>query len=187
MYSGLKIALIGHIRCGKDTVANIIMNKYGFRRFAIADNIKSISEELYPELIGSGKNRPVQQRVAAVLRKYDEDFWLRLLVKKIKNELSSEMNAVITDLRYPNEYTMFKEMGFIVLKINAPRETRLERMKVAGDIFREDDLNFTTESFIDEISFDCELSNDSSIKVLEENIIKLLPNVSSMSISRAAL
>jgi len=121
----------------------------------------------------------VQQKVAVDLRKHDEDVWLKLLIRKIINDVSPDMNVVLTDLRYPNEYAEFKRLGFFILKINAAKEVRIGRMIAAGDNFKEDDLEFETESFIDGIPFDYEILNESSLEVLEDKIARLMPIISS--------
>lgn len=52
-------------------------------------------------------------------------------------------------------------------------------MIAAGDNFKEDDLEFETESFIDGIPFDYEILNESSLEVLEDKIARLMPIISS--------
>ena len=53
----MKIALFGKIRSGKDTVGKILIEEYGFNRFAFGDGIGEIIQKYFPEAWEGGKPR----------------------------------------------------------------------------------------------------------------------------------
>ena len=49
--------------------------------------------------------RNILENLGSAVRKYDEDFWARSVLKFIKE---TPKNVCISDLRYPNEYRVLK-------------------------------------------------------------------------------
>jgi cytidylate kinase len=113
------IGLTGYAQSGKDTVAQILVDKYGYTRVAFADKIREISYELNP-IVKPGMKlqdavdemgwekakvripevRRIMQDLGVGARKvFGENFW----VQQALRDVHFEGNFVITDVRFPNE------------------------------------------------------------------------------------
>jgi len=131
------IGICGFIGCGKDTVADYLINQHEFKRDSFANNLKDAVSVVFGwdrELLeGRSKeardwreevdtwwanklNMPtltprwiLQYWGTEVARKgFHNDIWVYSLEKKLEN-ISS--NVVITDCRFPNEINSIKNAG----------------------------------------------------------------------------
>jgi hypothetical protein len=116
------IGLTGYAQSGKDTVANILVNNYGYTRIAFADKIREFLYEtnpMYDSIVGEplfvkakvdrdgweeAKKSPHIRRLlqtsgVAARKVFGENFW----VQQALREVHFEGNFVITDVRFPNE------------------------------------------------------------------------------------
>lgn len=162
------IALMGKMGAGKSTVAEILEEKYGYKRFSFGEGVKYYAhlffdpENLDSYLNGTLKNKPreLYQKVGQEARKIDPDIWIKYLAARI-NEFWKEHNQpiVIDDLRQPNERLWAYENKIPVIIIYAPEDLRVERMKKRGDQFKPEHLNHETERYIDVLSIDYFISN----------------------------
>ena len=119
------IGLTGYAQSGKDTVANILVEQYGYTRVAFADKIRDFLYEVNPmvgcspsgylkdlvDLIGwdAAKQEPQVRRLLQDLgvgarKVFGEDFWIKqALVSTLKHQ-----KLVVTDVRFTNEASMIK-------------------------------------------------------------------------------
>ena len=170
---------------GKDTVANYICNKYGYRRIAFADILKEICAVLFgftdEQLNGSEKEvkdpnwfnmtpRQILQFVGTELfrdnmsklnSEFKNDFWLLCCKKKISDILNLDKNAllVISDVRFTNEGDMIKNMDGVVFRV------------MRNNVNKITDLH-ASEKFILSLDVFHEFSNNSSINDLYSQIDK---------------
>ncbi len=154
---------------GKDTAAKIMLEKLkDFRRCAIGDIIKityGAQHNLTYEEIeqNKAKYRAGLIELGNLGRAKDPDYWL----KKI---LEQDGNIIVTDVRVPHEYEIFKNAGAISIRIEADRETRAQR----GTLVGEDDI---TEVGLDNIkNWDFVIENNSDYTNLEKSINETLNN-----------
>ena len=69
-----RIALVGNMRSGKDTFADVLINEKGYTKIAFADELKRICKELFPEQFRNGnKPREILQSVGKCMRSIDYD------------------------------------------------------------------------------------------------------------------
>jgi len=124
------IGLTGYAQSGKDTVAKILVDNYGYIRVAFADRIRDFLFEANPMfdsvageprfvqdyVIANGwetakKNpqiRRLLQNVGVAARNiFGEQFW----VDQAMRQLDPENNYVITDVRFVNEADTLRQMG----------------------------------------------------------------------------
>lgn len=157
----VKLALTGKMRSGKDTIAEYLIRKYNFKRFAFGDGIRNVCKEMFPEIVAQGKPRWLYQGVGQDFRKYDPDVWVKWLFWEM--EQNPYPWIVVTDLRQPNEYDALVEAGFIIIKVHCSTSIRIERMKASGDNFNPEDLNHETEQHIDSFRPHFEIDNSGTI------------------------
>lgn len=178
----MKIALFGKIRSGKNTVADILTEQHGFKQFAFGDGIGEIIETYFPEALQGGKPRRHYQHIGQQLRVLNPDVWVNYLLnavsveahmrKKFANE--TDINIVVTDGRQLNEAERLKKEGFLIVKVTAPEEVRIERMEASGDVFSLEDLQHETELNVDLIEPDVEIINDGTLEDLYIKVQKVI-------------
>lgn len=114
------IGLTGYAQSGKDTLANILVKKFGYTRVAFADPIRELLYEMNPSVKDGGyrvqgvvdgygwdfaKNafpeiRTLLQNLGVGAREvFGEGFWVQQALRKVH----FEGNYVITDVRFTNE------------------------------------------------------------------------------------
>ncbi len=155
---------------GKDTAAKILLEELtDYRRCAMGDIIKLTygkEKGLTYEEIEANK---AQYRADLIAlgnwgRAQDPDYWL----KKI---LEQDGNIIVTDVRVPHEYEIFKNAGAISIRVEASRETRLARGELVGE-------NDITEVGLDNISdWDYVVTNDSDYNTLRAKILNIAANI----------
>src|SRR5690625_5115450 len=72
----MKIGLTGKMRAGKDTVADYLVENYGFKKFAFGDALKRYVHEIF-DVNQNEKPRDIYQRFGQYCRAIDEDVWVR--------------------------------------------------------------------------------------------------------------
>lgn len=155
---------------GKDTVAKILLDKMSdYRRFAMGDVIKLEYGKqkgiTYEEI---EKNKPIYRQGLIDLgnwgRSQDPDYWLKKII-------SQPGKIMVTDVRVPHEYEVFKKAGAITIRVEASRETRATR----GELVGEDDI---TEVGLDNIKdWDYVIENDCTYEKLKAKSLELGNNL----------
>ena len=152
---------------GKDTVAKILLTKMpDFKRFAMGDVIKleygKQNGLTYEEI---EKNKPIYRQGLIDLgnwgRSIDPDYWLKKII-------SQEGNIMVTDVRVPHEYEIFKSAGAVSIRVESSRETRAKR----GELVGEADV---TEIGLDNITdWDFVIENNSDYETLRTKAFELV-------------
>lgn len=156
---------------GKDTMAKIMLELMpDFRRCAIGDIIKLTygkEKGLSFEEIEQNKAiyRPDLIKLGNWGREQHPDYWLHKI-------LEQNSNIMITDVRVPHEYEVFKNAGAITIRVEASRQTRLNR---GGSLSGEDDV---TETGLDHIKdWDYIIDNDSDYENLKTQTKQIVDNI----------
>lgn len=184
----MKIALFGKMRSGKDTVGKILIEEYGFKKFAFGDGIGEIIVKYFPEAWNNGKPRKHYQHIGQELRKLNPDVWINYLLSKVnhyelqvvadglcaKNKPRKKAHVVVTDGRQVNEVERLRQEGFLIVKVTAPEELRVQRILESGDVFNPEALHHETELQVDLINPDIEIINDGTLEELMVKVQKML-------------
>ena len=153
------VLISGFLESGKDTAGNILVKKYGFRRFAFADKLKDEVSTTYgldrqtldtPE----GKRGFVNgQTVRSLLishgnfrRSQDINHWASLIGSEIIR--GKYQRIVITDWRFPNE-KVFLQHALPDFLVETWRIRRFEHSSV----------NDESENALNDFSFDKHIDN----------------------------
>lgn len=167
----MKVAIVGKIRSGKDTVGSMLIKEYGCFRMAFGDEIGKVIRDYFPDALKEGKPRFHYQHIGQRFRDLDPDVWVKQLDKSMKIAyVKGVRRFVITDMRQMNEYNFLKAQGFQVIKVETADEIRLERMNANGDAFTLDDLNHETEQQIDALPYDFLISNNTTLEDLYKQV-----------------
>lgn len=122
------LAITAKARSGKDFTAAKIANQSpkDSAIIPLAEPIKLIVEAIEGE--SDTKNRPALIMVGQGLRKEDPNIWIKVWLRRaIKRVVEKKVDRVICqDLRQPNEFSFFTNLGATVLKIEADHEGRMD-------------------------------------------------------------
>lgn len=177
---GLSVGLTAEMRAGKDEVGKILIEEYGFKRYAFGDGIREVCKMLFPHEFSNGvKPRELlqefgQEQVARYKRVWVDYTFAKMLADGID---PLEDNVVITDLRQPHEYDALVECGFTIVRINAKPEIRKRRMELAGETISEKIMQHPTEQHIRRFDVDFEIDNNGTTDQLRDNVKVLMRNL----------
>jgi dephospho-CoA kinase len=178
------IGLSGYAQTGKDTVAEYLISNYGYRRVAFADPIREALYRLNPVVpVGEFQSThlaqavnglgweetkrisPETRRLLQVLgtevgrEMFGPDFW----VNQAMRNASKFDKIVLTDVRYPNEYRAIKNRDGVIIRIVKPGTTAVNE--------------HSSETALDNFSFDATIVNDGSIHDLGKKIDSVIKGV----------
>ena len=169
------IGLTGQKGVGKDTVADYITARYGYKKMALADPLKQACEAIFglskdqlnnpelkeqPDYFWGKSPRHLMQFLGTDLMRcqFDTDIWTKLIEKRSNGDLAG---CVISDIRFPNEREFVKRNGGMIIKIIRPN-------------LQNDDMH---ESEQGDISADHVISNCDSINELYKQIDSISFNI----------
>ena len=172
------IGLSGYAQSGKDTVAKILVDHYGFRRLAFADPIRELLYEMDPKLtIGHDTYTSIKllvdkvgwevakqnPEVRSMLQGLglgartviDKDIWVGITLRKVWGPTD---NVVISDVRFKNEADMIKQ----IYGLNQVWRVIRPGLKPVNDHISELEL--------DDYEFEFDIYNESTLLALHEDI-----------------
>lgn len=143
------IGIVGFIGCGKDTVADYLVNVYGFRRESFANSLKDAVSAVFGWNREMLEGRSKQSRewretkdewwskrlkkhitprwvlqywgTEVVRRGFHDDMWVASLENRLRQ---SRDDIVITDCRFPNEINAIRNTGGRVVRIKRGPEPK---------------------------------------------------------------
>lgn len=160
------IAFVGAMAAGKTTLADLLIENYGFRKLSMIGAFRDLFGRAYPG-IGKGDEMTVERELrcrwidcpeytdefgydrpphthvrkvkvsgrqqmqdfAPATRSVDRMFWTRVAFNDAEAHMQAGIPVVSDDVRYASEAQMARDRGLLVVKIETPREVRLERYK----------------------------------------------------------
>ena len=164
------IGLSGYAQSGKDEVAKILVEVYGYKRVAFADAIRDAIYTLNPIMTGANirvadyvdelgwdtaKKHPEVRRLLQVMgtevgrQLFDDSVW----IEKALGNVEPNDKIVVTDVRFPNEAKEIKWLFGEVWRINRPAVVSVNE--------------HISESALDNWQFDRILNNDGDLSHLE--------------------
>ena len=151
------VGLTGYKQSGKDTFAKVLVEEFGFTRLAFADALKRDVAEycgITVEQVEREKAalRRVLQLRGVACRDRDPEWWVDVVRTRIARMISDAVShgavrqsAVITDVRFPNEAKMVRNLGGVLLRMRRSdqpmitedthsSETNVDLIEVDGEI-----------------------------------------------------
>lgn len=189
------IIMCGRAHSGKDTAADYLVAKYGATKLALADQLKVITQKLVELFYGTVipleefYNTESKEKVRPTMPDFGGGpFTLRSVLQLVGSEVFRDMIGrdiwcnilrqkisgltVISDCRFPNEAEYFRSIP--EFSVTCIRLTRDACMK------NNDHTSHQSEVYVDEISVDYEIENNSTIGQLHTHlnqIIKKMNNI----------
>ena len=157
---------------GKDTAGKILLDVMPeYKRCAMGDIIKyeyGKTHGLSYQEIEQNKSNYRADLIALGNwgRSQSPDYWLNKIIE-------TEGNIIVTDVRVPHEYEIFKNAGAISIRIEANREVRATRGKLIG----ETDI---TETGLDNVTdWDYIITNNSDYNTFKNSVLKVIDDIKS--------
>lgn len=178
----VRIGILGEIRAGKDSVARIIEDYLEedptaeIGKVAFSNGIHDVIKMIMPETYEGGKPRALLQQLGQFLRGFKEDVWIDYLLNSSQYKQLEESNGhiIVTDVRQPNEARRLQEQGYVLIKVTADKEIRLQRALAEGDNFDPAMLEHETELVVHKCPYDFEIDNSGSVEDLQVAVINML-------------
>lgn len=162
----MKIAIVGKMRSGKDTIADMLTVKQGFKTLAFADGIREIVTTYFPEALEKGKPREHYQFIGQELRKLNPNVWINTLDRRA----ADFTDIIVTDCRQVNEAIYLRENGYMIIKVYASDNLRVKRICDAGEVVSLEQFEHDTEKQVDEIVADFAIVNNGTYAELQEAV-----------------
>jgi hypothetical protein len=167
------IGLSGYARSGKDEVAKILVQEYGYERVAFADAIRHLLYELNPVIVNDDLSRSstvkdlvdeegwdiaksdpevrlLLQNLGVGARKIiDEEVW----IKTALNYVASGSKIVVTDVRFSNEAEALKKLDAQLWRISRSGVNAINK--------------HVSETAMDDYKFDQILKNEGTLEDLQ--------------------
>ena len=169
----LRIALIGGARTGKDTIAQYLGSKAGFKRLAFGDSLKEFLFATFPDLPQEPKPRQAMIDFGQSCRAIDPLVWVKQLHRKARTyEKNGYTNFVITDVRQPNEIEYCRKNGYTLVKVEASTEAQIKRAIAGGEVL--DPENILDSLALSFDGYDLKIENNGSLLDLYKQVDQLL-------------
>lgn len=124
----LKIAFNNWIAgSGKDACADYLVEKHGFKKIALAEDIHGIAHNIYGVPEGERPKRDLLWHIGESLREYDIMVWINHTLRKIKAD--GHDRVVITDVRKVLEHAYLGELGWNNVMIYCDPKVAIKRLK----------------------------------------------------------
>lgn len=170
------VGLSGYAQSGKDTVAQVLVDNYGFTRVAFADKIREFLYEINPmvgcspsgylkdlvDLKGwdTAKQEPQVRRLLQDLgvgarKVFGDDIWIYQVLK----DVHPSDKVVISDVRFINEAECISARGGELWRIKRPGVTAVNA--------------HVSETQIDDYPVDHVVNNEGDVKDLWEEVLML--------------
>jgi dephospho-CoA kinase len=170
-----KISVFGEMRTGKDTAAARIMDKDVFNKFAYGDKLKEHYHAIFG--VSEGKDRTGYQWFGQAMRSFRSSIWIDRLNENMLPTLDAGENAIVTDMRQPNEYKHLKDLGFVMIKVVTSPEVRAERMRNLGDQFTNENMYHETEKNVRFFIADYTIENNGTLEEFEAEIDRVYADI----------
>lgn len=167
------IGITGKAGAGKNTVADILSDNFGYSQLSFAGPLKAALAVLgmpeplraMKELNYPGKNYSYRKAAHTLgtewARCLDEDFWVNLASEKVQELWRiNQKNIVFSDVRFDNEAKMIHSNGGIVLL-------------VVGRDYNTDNSLHASEAGVSSNLVDRVIYNTGSLEELEETVLTM--------------
>ncbi len=168
------IGLTGLARSGKDTVADYLVRKHGFKKIVFSDLLK---EEAVKR--GMPTDKMTLSYLGSLLR---EEKGNAVLAKMVVSRINPEEDYVIVGFRSPEEvdYVRNEVMDFVLVRVDAENALRFKRRSPADPqekekFFSRDDYDMATKGLAKVLDMaDYVIQNNGTLEELYQNVENLL-------------
>ena len=167
----MNIGICGKAGTGKTAVADHLVKKYGYKRYAVADEVKRIAMRLFKM---KEKDRKLLQDIGFKMREIRPSVWIDFLIDQIRGK----DKIVVDDIRYPNEYEALKREGFKMIRVVADREICIKRLTGRDGTAAVERLDDESETAMDEVKIENILNGNLPLEEMLTQLDALLISLS---------
>ena len=156
-------------RVGKDTAVDYLLSKNGGVKKSFAAPLYDIQHYTQTRLgLDIKKDREFLQLVGDWSRKQNTHIFINVLLREIDTDcVSKKENVYVSDVRYPNEFSVLKNRGFTMVRLT--RDNRF----VSGDT---NVTSHSSENSLQDYPWDIIISNNGSLVDLYAQLDQLYSN-----------
>jgi hypothetical protein len=183
----LIIGITGKKFNGKDTLGKYL-SKYGYRRLAFAEPLKQVLKIIFQfndeQLYGNDKEIPdtywkvsprsimqfvgtdlFRHQIKKILPDIDDNIWIEVVKRQILDiwKKNPKQKIVLTDLRFPNEINLIKELNGVIIRVKRNIDKSEEEFIVIHE----------SETYIDKLNVDYDFDNNKTKNDLFEQFDKI--------------
>ena len=163
----MNIGICGKAGTGKTVVADHLVKKYGYKRYAIADEVKRIAVRLFKM---EKKDRKLLQDIGFKMREIRPTVWIDFLIDQIRGK----DGVVVDDIRYPNEYEALKKEGFKMIRVVADRAICIKRLTERDGTAAIERLDDESETAMDDVEIENVLDGSLPLEKMLAQLDELL-------------
>lgn len=170
----LIIGITGKKFNGKDTLGKYL-SKYGYKRLAFADPLKKVLNVIFQfnddQLYGNDKETPdpywkvsprsvmqfvgtdlFRHQIKKILPNIGDNIWIEVVKRQILEiwKINPKQKIVLTDLRFPNEINLIKELNGVIIRVKRNIDKSDEEFIVVHE----------SETYIDKLTVDYDFDNN---------------------------
>lgn len=141
------IALYGRTGSGKTTVAEVLVEEYGYSHRKTGAACRALCLDLF-----GSEDKALLNKVTDALRGIDPAVWLRAAIRDSRQDTGRPI--VLDSIRFRPDYQYVVERDFVTIRITAPSGARVERLAGRGqefDVLRDDlhpaEIELSSEAF----------------------------------------
>lgn len=146
------VGMCGKAQVGKDTCADYLVQRMGFKKFSFAAYLKEVAEHAGWNGLKDPRGRHLLMVLGDVMREYDPQIFLKELEERLDRyagiceENGAEPRAVISDLRLPNEIDMVKRLGGLTCMVIRDTEKVEAHATETMDLSKKDLVDFVLDN-----------------------------------------
>ncbi len=182
------VGIIGKKQSGKDTIADILVNKYNYKKYAYADPIKDIIKTIFKwgdERIEDKETidpnwgispRQALQNIGTELFQFElgkqvslfndtigRNIWVKVF-ETWYSKLPKNTNVVVSDVRFLHEVQSLKKMEATIIKVERPDNHYVTD-------------NHLSETQVNSFNYDYLITNDRTIAYLKNQITGIVNHI----------
>lgn len=200
------IGIVGFIGAGKDTAGQALIDNFGFKKDSFAKSLKDVCASVFSwdrDLVDgtTAESRAWREEVDEFWAKelnipnfsprlalqligtevfrdnFNQDTWLLSVKARIAK---NDNNVVLTDCRFENEIRMIKDMGGSIIRVKRGEDPDWMNLAKNKEYAKLDEMRIHASEYnwvgmYNDIDF--EITNDSTIEDLQENMLDLYSKI----------
>ena len=183
------VAVVGEFASGKTTLANALIETYGFKRVSFAGRLKEIAAKVYGQGApvektkeyevfpldwddsGTLSGREILQRLGQSVKELDRLFWVRWLMNDIDGGAYGDGPFVTDDCRFTYEADALRERGFLIVRVMTPSKVRMQRYEMTyGRMPTMQEMTHPSETEVANIEWDILLDGTRTVAELAAEV-----------------